>query len=176
MRISIVPQCSSSPPSRRLLTPKCRSVGCPPPLGPSTGNLSWSRLPARRCGMPFSPSKRYGWKAAKAANDTAKVNALETWGADSQNIAMQQLAGQAPIDTSSPSPARTQGAQVQNEALRIVESTGPGREIPKCGRDPAATGTAAGNSGDPQDVADLHERIRLGIRAFPSSAVRGSST
>ena len=35
--------------------------------------------------------------AAKRANDTAKMQALETWGSSSQDLAHRQLAGEAPI-------------------------------------------------------------------------------
>lgn len=42
--------------------------------------------------------RRYELKTVKAANDTARAKELEKYGAESQELAMQQLAGKAPID------------------------------------------------------------------------------
>lgn len=42
--------------------------------------------------------RRYELKTVKAANDTARAKELEKYGAESQNLAMQQLMGKAPID------------------------------------------------------------------------------
>ncbi len=41
---------------------------------------------------------RYERDAARSANDTAKVKELEAWGGARQELAMQQVAGKAPID------------------------------------------------------------------------------
>jgi hypothetical protein len=42
--------------------------------------------------------RRYELKTVKAANDKAKAKELEKCGGESQELAMQQLAGKAPID------------------------------------------------------------------------------
>jgi hypothetical protein len=42
--------------------------------------------------------RRYELKTVKAANDTARAKQLEKYGGESQELAMQQLAGKAPID------------------------------------------------------------------------------
>ena len=42
--------------------------------------------------------RRYELKTVKAANDTARAKELEKYGGESQELAMQQLAGKAPID------------------------------------------------------------------------------
>jgi hypothetical protein len=42
--------------------------------------------------------RRFELKAAKAANDSARAKELEKYGAESQDLAMQQVAGKAPID------------------------------------------------------------------------------
>lgn len=42
--------------------------------------------------------RRFELNAVKAANDTARFKKLEKYGAESQNLAMQQLVGKAPID------------------------------------------------------------------------------
>ena len=42
--------------------------------------------------------RRYELKTVKAANDTARAKELEKYGAVSQELAMQQLAGKTPID------------------------------------------------------------------------------
>ncbi len=41
--------------------------------------------------------RQYEMTVAKSANDTAKVEELNKWGEARQNLAMQQLAGKAPI-------------------------------------------------------------------------------
>ncbi|MGA2219354.1 MAG: hypothetical protein ABSG51_14775 [Terracidiphilus sp.] len=42
--------------------------------------------------------RRFELKTVKAANDTARAKELEKYGGESQDLAMQQLAGKAPID------------------------------------------------------------------------------
>lgn len=42
--------------------------------------------------------RRFELKTVKAANDTARAKELEKYGAESQDLAMQQLTGKAPID------------------------------------------------------------------------------
>jgi hypothetical protein len=42
--------------------------------------------------------RRFELNRVKAANDTARAKELEKYGAESQELAMQQLAGKAPID------------------------------------------------------------------------------
>jgi hypothetical protein len=42
--------------------------------------------------------RRFELKTVKAANDTARAKELEKYGAESQDLAMQQLVGKAPID------------------------------------------------------------------------------
>ena len=42
--------------------------------------------------------RRFELNAVKAANDTARAKELEKYGGESQELAMQQLAGKAPID------------------------------------------------------------------------------
>jgi hypothetical protein len=42
--------------------------------------------------------RRFELKTVKAANDTARATELEKYGGESQDLAMRQLAGKAPID------------------------------------------------------------------------------
>jgi hypothetical protein len=42
--------------------------------------------------------RRFELKSVKAANDTARAKELEKYGAESQDLAMQQVVGKAPID------------------------------------------------------------------------------
>ena len=42
--------------------------------------------------------RRFELNAVKAANDTARAKELEKYGAESQDLAMQQLIGKAPVD------------------------------------------------------------------------------
>jgi hypothetical protein len=42
--------------------------------------------------------RRFELKTVKAANDTGRARELEKYGAESQDLAMQQLVGKAPID------------------------------------------------------------------------------
>ena len=42
--------------------------------------------------------RRFELKTVKAANDTTRAKELEKYGAESQDLAMQQLMGKAPID------------------------------------------------------------------------------
>jgi hypothetical protein len=102
--------------------------------------------------------QRYEMKAAKAANDTAKVNALETWGADSQNIAMQQLAGQAPIDNIlAVLQPELKELKSRMRLSAIVESTGPGAKSPNADVTTQLLDWLRATPETRRMVADLHE-------------------